>query len=99
MPQPYLRRSSQVRNPPTRYDDYVSSMALVSIDGEYSFYQEKIKASKSVKWKESMKEEMYVLERYKTWDLVELPKESKVVSCKWIYKLKNGVDDKVERYT
>jgi hypothetical protein len=38
MPQPYLRRSSQVRNPPTRYDDYVSSVALVSIDDEPSRY-------------------------------------------------------------
>jgi hypothetical protein len=31
-------------------------------------------------------------------DLVELPKGGKVVSCKWVYKLKKGVDDKVERY-
>jgi hypothetical protein len=34
MPQPSLSRSIQVRNPPTRYYDYVSSVALVSIDGE-----------------------------------------------------------------
>jgi len=45
-----------------------------------------------------MKEEMDALERNKTWDLVELPKDGKVVGCKWVYKLKKGVDDKVERY-
>jgi hypothetical protein len=34
----------------------------------------------------------------KTWDLVELPKDRKVVGCKWVYKLKKGVDGKIERY-
>jgi hypothetical protein len=38
------------------------------------------------------------LEMNKTWDLVELSKDMKVVGCKWVYKLKKGVDDKVERY-
>jgi hypothetical protein len=98
MPQPSLRRYSRVRNPPTRYDDYVSSMALISIDGEPSFFQEAIKESESAQWKKAMKEEMDGLERNKTWDLVELPKDKKVVDCKWVYKLKKGVDDKVERY-
>jgi hypothetical protein len=98
MPQPCLTRSSRVKNPPTRYDDYVSSMALVSIDGEPSYFQEAIKVSKIAQWKKSMKEELDSLERNKTWDLVEIPKDRKVVSCKWVYKLKKGSDDKVERY-
>ena len=34
MPQPSLNTSAGVRNPLIRYDDYVSSVALVSIDGE-----------------------------------------------------------------
>jgi hypothetical protein len=51
MSQPSLRISTRVRNPPTRYDDYVSSMALVSIDGEPSCYQEEIKVSQSSQWK------------------------------------------------
>jgi hypothetical protein len=38
MPQPSLRRSTQVSNLSTRYNDYVSSVALVSIDGEPSCY-------------------------------------------------------------
>jgi hypothetical protein len=73
-------------------------VALVSNDGEPSCYQEAMKVSESVKWKKSMKEELDSLERNKTWDLVELPKDRKVVGCKWVYKLKKGVDDKVERY-
>jgi hypothetical protein len=98
MSQPSLRRSSWVRNPPARYDDYVSSVALVSIDGEPSCFQEEIKVSESSQWKKAMKEEMDALERNKTWDLVEIPKERKVVIYNWVYKLKKGVDDKVKRY-
>jgi hypothetical protein len=30
--------------------------------------------------------------------VVELLKDGKVVDCKWVYKIKKGVDDKVERY-
>jgi hypothetical protein len=41
-----------------------------------------MEVSERVKWKEAMKEEMDALERNKTWDLVELPKDRKVVGCK-----------------
>ena len=58
MPQPSLRRSTRFKNPPTRYDDYVSSVALVSIDGEPSCFEEAIKVFESAQWKKSMKEEM-----------------------------------------
>jgi hypothetical protein len=54
--------------------------------------------TESAKWNIVMKEEINALERNKTLDMVELPKGRKVVGCKWVYKLKKGVDDKVERY-
>jgi hypothetical protein len=52
----------------------------------------------SAKWKIAMEEEMDALEKNKTWDLVELPKDRRVVGCKWVYKLKKGVDGRNERY-
>jgi hypothetical protein len=45
-----------------------------------------------------LKEKTDALKRNKTWNLVELPKDKKVVGYKWVYKLKKVVDDKVERY-
>ena len=98
IPQPSLRRSTRVRNPPKRYDDFVSSVALISNDGEPSCYQEAMDGTENAKWKIAMKEEINSLEENKTWDLVELSKGRKVVGCKWVYKLKKGVDDKNERY-
>jgi hypothetical protein len=97
-PQISLRRSTRVINPPRRYDDFVLSVSLSTNDDEPSCYQEAVKGSNSDKWKEAMKDEMKALERNSTWDLVELPRDRKNVGCKWVYKLKKGVDDKVERY-
>jgi hypothetical protein len=57
-----------------------------------------VNGSNSDKWKEAMKHEMKELDRNSTWDLVELPRDKKIVGCKRIYKMKKGVDDKVERY-
>ena len=54
--------------------------------------------SDSDKWKLAMKEEMDSLAKNKTWDLVKLPESRKVVGCKWVYKLKKGVDDTVLKY-
>ena len=41
---------------------------------------------------------MKALDKNATWDLVELPKDRKIVGCKWVYKLKKGVDDAEDRY-
>ena len=97
-PQNSLRRSTRVRVPPRRYDDFVSSVSLSTNDNEPSCYQEAVEGSNNEKWKEAMKDEMNALAKNATWDLVELPRNRKTVGCKWVYKSKKGVDDKVERY-
>ena len=38
-----------------------------------------------------MQEEMQSLEKNGTWDVVPLPKQKKVVRCKWIFKRKKGL--------
>jgi hypothetical protein len=93
-----LRWSTEVRVPPRRYDDFVLSFYLSTNDDEPLCYQEALEGSNSEKWKEAMKDEMNALAKNDTWDLVELPRDRKIVGSKWIYKLNKGVDDKVERY-
>jgi hypothetical protein len=45
-----------------------------------------------------MQKEMKALHKNKTWDLVKLPNEKKVVECKWVFTIKHKADDSVERY-
>ena len=45
-----------------------------------------------------MKEENDTLEKNKTQDLVELPNDRKIVSNKWVFKLKKDVDYKVVKH-
>lgn len=38
--------------------------------------------------KTATREEMNAVERNQTWEIVELPKEKKIVGCTWVYALK-----------
>ena len=38
-----------------------------------------------------MNEEMASLMKNKTWKLIEKPVKMKTVSCKWIFKIKDGI--------
>ena len=87
-----------MRHPPKRYDYYVTSVALTANDDEPLCYREAVEGSNSYKWKEAMKDEMKALNKNAKWDLIEIPNDRKIVGCKWVYKLKRGVDDKEDRY-
>jgi hypothetical protein len=43
------------------------------------------------KWDNAMDEEMVPLDANATWELVALPKDKKVIRCKWVYKVKHNV--------
>jgi len=45
-----------------------------------------------------MLEEPAALEKNNTWDLVPFPVGKKVVSCKWVYIVKQNPNGKIERY-
>ena len=49
-------------------------------------------------WREAMNEEIAMIEKNKTWELVDKPKKKNVISVKWIYKIKNKIDDFVLKY-
>ena len=97
-PETFLRRSTRIKRRPRRYDDHATSVALIANDDEPLCYQEVVEGSNSDKWKATMKEEMIALGKNGTWDLVELPKGRKIVGCKWVFKLKQGVNDTEDRY-
>lgn len=44
-------------------------------------------------WREAMNEEIAMIEKNKTWELVDKPKNKNVISVKWIYKIKTDAND------
>jgi len=39
-------------------------------------------------WKQAVKEELTSMEKHKIWDIVNRPKNKKVIKCKWIFNIK-----------
>ena len=48
-------------------------------------------------WKRAMVEEMAALHSISTWDLVPLLVGKSPVGCRWVYTVKIGSDDQVDR--
>ncbi len=60
--------------------------------------EEALNGKDAKKWEIAMQEEYDSLLVNNTWSLVPLPKGRKPISCKWVFKIKHGVDGEVEQY-
>lgn len=56
------------------------------------------KAIQVPEWQQAMQEEYDALMKQQTWTLVPLPREKNLVSCKWIFKLKQNADGSIARH-
>ncbi|KAK4325723.1 hypothetical protein Pmani_003666 [Petrolisthes manimaculis] len=90
-----VRVSERVKRPPDMYGEWVSvghntsdptsvSEALLSDDKEH--------------WMDAMKQEMNSIQENDVYELVELPKGSKALKCRWVFKKKILSNGSVERY-
>ncbi|KAH9651033.1 hypothetical protein KPL70_026595 [Citrus sinensis] len=89
-------REKRHTRPPTRYAyaDMVA-YALMSAEDvtieEPNSYREAVNNKNNRNWIKAMREEMDSLVRNQTWILVPNPGNRKIVSCKWIFKKKEGI--------
>ena len=60
-------------------------------EGEPKNYSEAISSDDSTKWIATMQEKVESLLKNETWELVKLPEGKRVISCKWIFKRKEGI--------
>jgi hypothetical protein len=63
----------------------------VEHNSEPATYTEAIASVDHEKWIAAIQEEIKSLEKNDTCDVVRLPKQNKVVRCKWIFKRNEGV--------
>ncbi|GAA0186022.1 transmembrane signal receptor [Lithospermum erythrorhizon] len=55
-------------------------------------------AEKQKEWVEAMNEEIYAIQKSKTWELATLPKGKKAIGVKWVFKIKKNAKGDIERY-
>ena len=80
------------------HDVLAAAFSPVELPGEPETLKEALESQDAEKWKEALKSEMGSIEENDTWELVKLPEGRKAITSKWIFKIKNGADGKVERY-
>ena len=62
-------------------------------DDEPKTFDEAMSCPNARHWINVMNDEMKSLTIIDTWTLAKLPRNCKVITCKWIYKVKEGVPD------
>ncbi|KAJ4704922.1 Retrovirus-related Pol polyprotein from transposon TNT 1-94 [Melia azedarach] len=83
--------------PPKRYgfEDMVAYALQVAEEvdtnsNESSTYKEAVTYTESTQWLAAMGDEMESLHKNQTWELTKRPRDRKIVTCKWVYKKKEG---------
>lgn len=93
-----LRDRSSLKKPKI-YEDFVmiSEEIMTETDTPNSYY-EAVNGKNSHHWKEAMNQELQSLEENGTWELATLPKGTKAIPCKWVYRIKSHPDGSVDKY-
>lgn len=55
-------------------------------------------ASRQEVWVKAMEEEIKMIEKNKTWELVDRPKDKDVIGVKWVYKTKMQPDGSIQKH-
>ncbi|KAJ4729013.1 Retrovirus-related Pol polyprotein from transposon TNT 1-94 [Melia azedarach] len=83
--------------PPKRYgfEDMVAYALQVAEEvdtdsNKPSTYKEAVTCTESTQWLAAMGDEMESLHKNQTWELTKRPRDRKIITCKWVYKKKEG---------
>ena len=96
-----LRRTQRQVNKPKYLNDYVllaeeeGETLLFCLNDEPRNFHE---AKESEEWTHACEEEMRSIEKFKVWDLVDLPLGVKPIGLKWVFKLKKNADGSINKY-
>lgn len=58
---------------------------------EFFDLEKAMSSNVSLKWMHAVEEEMDLLKKNQTWELVPLLQGSRIIGCKWTYKVKDGI--------
>lgn len=81
---PIREPSKRVKRPPV----YYHCQNVHTEQSEPVTYADAMTRSDKSKWKEAIDREMQTLEENNTWEICDVPENQKVVSSKWVFKIK-----------
>ena len=109
-----VRRSSRQRKPPEPYwisqivneqvAKHENSNLLDDAENDKSqpltpsSYREAMNCPDKEKWKSAIQEELSALNANKTWEIKKPPDGKKLVSSKWVFRIKRNADGSIDRY-
>ena len=50
------------------------------------------------RWEEAINTKLKSLEDAHTWNVVECPRNTNIISCKWVFKIKKNAAGKIDKY-
>ena len=96
---PSIRRSGRIHREPERYGFVMTRYEIFVVDhDEPATYREVVSDLEFDKWFEAMNVEIQSMYDNQVWNLVDAPKNSRTVGCKWVFKKKIDMDGKVHTY-
>ena len=66
------------------HKSYLAKLSDVSVPRDIN------EALGNLNWKKAVMEEINALEKNETWDIVNLPRNHKIVGCKWVFTIKQS---------
>ena len=91
----YPTHKKRIQKLPERF------VAMTAMDAEPTFpktYREAMALNDREYWLEAMNEEIQSLNSHQTWELVDLPKNAKVLGTRWVLTIKKDAEGFLSRY-
>jgi hypothetical protein len=82
------------RKKPKPFSRYMPLMCDL-VEKEPTFFEELIQ---NKEWMDTMTKEYHSIMKNDVWEVFSKPKNKDVVSCKWIYKIKNATNGSIEKH-
>jgi hypothetical protein len=80
-------------------DDYkVYNSEEVQMEDDPTSFEEAMRNEYSSKWLDAIKDEIKSMSTNEVWDLEEISKGAKTVSCKWVYKTKYDSQGNIDKF-
>ena len=73
-------------------------MAMMVTDDEPRFLKQATTGPNSDEWCKAIQNELAVLERNNTWEVVDKPADRKIIGSKWVFKIKRDAMGNIEKY-